>query len=177
MISRRGLVAGLGALCARPDFAFAEGAASAASRARPVQPPRDASLLKLTDAQGQTRPLSDWAGSVLVLPLWGPWCVPCQRELPTLSRLAAQLGPEGPTVLPLAFDWRGPNAVRKFYTRLGIDNLPVLMGDGENLKAVLDTELLPSVFVIGRDSRTLSLVAGEAVWDDAPTLSWLTSLL
>ncbi|WP_319823520.1 TlpA disulfide reductase family protein [Thalassovita sp.] len=175
-LTRRGILAGAGALLLRPTAGWAD-APSAAALARPTEPPRDGSALKITEADGTLRRLSDWAGAVVLLNFWGPWCVPCQKEMPSIARMAERVSGAGLVVLPLAFDWRGPNSVRRFYKDNGITGLPVLMGDGENLKQVLDTELLPSSMVIGRNGQSLSVIEGEATWDDDATVTWLLGLL
>lgn len=179
--TRRGFVTGLGAgLCTAmvpKVWAGQQAAPSAASLARDTVPGMEAGGLSLTHADGTTRPLADWSGGVVLLNLWGPWCVPCRREMPSLARLAARSQDGDLTVLPLAFDWRGANSVRRFYSETGITGLPVLTGDGDNLKEVLGIELLPSTLVIGRDSQTLALVSGEAQWDDTATYDWLMRYL
>lgn len=175
-LTRRAMLTGTGALLLRPTAGWA-GAPSASALARPTDPPRDASALKVTEADGTLRHLSDWAGNVVLLNFWGPWCVPCQKEMPSIARLAERVSGAGLVVLPLAFDWRGPNSVRRFYKDNGILGLPVLMGDGENLKQVLDTELLPSSMLIGRDGHSLFVISGEATWDDDATVNWLLNQL
>ncbi|GAB4363488.1 MAG: hypothetical protein Kow00114_19620 [Kiloniellaceae bacterium] len=47
--------------------------------------------LVFTTAEGEKRKLSDYRGKIVVLHIWGSWCPPCQREMPSLSRLYASL--------------------------------------------------------------------------------------
>lgn len=176
--TRRGVLAGLGAALALPGILRAEEAFAppAATLTRAATPPRDAAGLIMKDGDGAVQPLSAFAGKIVVLNLWGPWCVPCRREMPSVARLAAALDPARGVVLPLAFDWRGTNAVRRFYRETGITNLPVLMGDGDNLKAVLGFENLPTTAILDRSGRMIEQVEGEARWDDPATLDWLLGL-
>jgi thiol-disulfide isomerase/thioredoxin len=148
----------------------------AATLARAATDSKDANALLITGEDGKRVPLSDYAGRLLVLNLWGPWCVPCQREMPSLSRLAALVDPERIVVLPLAFDWRGPAWVRRFYRENAIDNLPVLLGEGMNLMAVLGLEDLPTTVLLDGKGHHLYTVAGEARWDDTATIEWLKGL-
>lgn len=180
-LPRRAVLGAIGAVLAapallRPARAEEHFAPSAASLARSAAPPRDATPLQITDGTGASRNLREFAGQIVVLNLWGPWCLPCRREMPALARLAAALEGRGIVVLPLAFDWRGATGVRRFYKDTDITNLPVLIGDGDNLHATLGIENLPTTVVIDRAGMTHSLIAGEAQWDDGPTQEWLLSL-
>lgn len=177
-ISRRGLLSGVAAsLALPPQLVLAETSApSAASLARPVSPGVSAAGLLIEDAEGSIVPLSAFAGQVLVVNLWGPWCLPCRREMPSLARLAMRLEGKGASVLPLAFDWRGAIGVRRFYKEIGVDNLPVLIGEGENLQATLGVELLPTTVLLDGRANHVATVAGEATWDDDETVAWVLGL-
>lgn len=173
---RRTFLAGLGAGLAAPAFAADEPVApSAASRNELLGSPRSALALAMKDEAGVKVPVSAWSGRLLVLNLWGPWCAPCRREMPSLSRLADRLGGKA-AVAPLAFDWRGAKAVAAFYAEHAIANLPVLIGDGENLKATLGLSRLPTTALIDGAGDCFALVAGEATWDDDATIRWLDKL-
>ncbi len=149
---------------------------SAAGMAQAVDPARDANELFISAADGTRVSLGDASGQLLVVNLWGPWCQPCRREMPSLSRLADQVDPTRIKVLPLAFDWRGPVWVQKFFDEVAITNLPVLMGDGQNLFQVLGLKDLPSTAILNQSGHHIFTVAGEAVWDDFETLEWLNGL-
>ena len=181
-LGRRQILRAGGAACAAAVFPRAliasEGvfAPPAASLARAFSTPGNARDLDIRDAKRQPISYDVVAkGRLAVLNLWGPWCIPCRREMPSVAALAAAM-PEI-AVVPLAFDWRGPVTVRRFFAELGIDNLPVLMGDGENLKAVLGLENLPTTLIVAPDGHVTHSIAAEAQWDDQATQDWLRSLL
>ncbi|MEW5786987.1 MAG: TlpA disulfide reductase family protein [Pseudomonadota bacterium] len=50
--------------------------------------------LAYRDAQGRATRLSAGQGRIRVVHFWGSWCPPCQREMPELARLHAELGGE-----------------------------------------------------------------------------------
>jgi thiol-disulfide isomerase/thioredoxin len=174
---RRAFLAGLGASFANAGLARAEAPARpAAEIAIPCAPPRSALALAIADAEGLPVGMQAWSGRLVALNLWSPWCLPCRREMPSLSRLKTRLG-EGPVaVLPLAFDWRGAAPVREFYREAGIANLPVYLGSGENLYSVLGLSRLPTTAIIDASGACIAVVAGEASWDDDATLAWLGRL-
>lgn len=175
--SRRGFLLGAAALAlpirVRAEAAFAP---SAATLARPAAPIRNANGLQMRDGGGSPRQIAEFVGKIVVLSLWGPWCLPCRREMPSLARLADRLDPGRAVVLPLAFDWRGAAGVRRFYRETAITNLPVLVGDGDNLKAVLGIENLPTTVLLNATGQMIARVEGEAHWDDDATLDWISGL-
>ena len=173
-LMRRQVLAGL-MLTATP--LRAAGVQPAARLARSVEGLVDASALRITDATGTAVSLSDWRGRWVVLNLWGPWCLPCKREMPSLVRLSGALDPSRVAVLPLAFDPRGAVWVKKFFREEHITGFPVLMGDGENLNAVLGLAGLPTTALIDPQGRHAFTIAGEATWDDAETLAWVEELV
>ena len=171
------LIGGLASLAGRSALAADDHfAPPAASLARPAAPVTSAAGLEMTDGNGNPVPLSTWAGQVIVLNLWAPWCLPCRREMPSLARLAGRLAGRSAVVLPLAFSWQGASAVRRFYREIGVETLPVLIGDGKNLSATLGIELLPTTVLIDGAANHIATVAGEATWDDAATLAWIEGL-
>lgn len=149
---------------------------SAIKLVRPVMPPQDISSLMMTNAAGAPVALSGYLGRIIVLNLWGSWCQPCRREMPSLSRLADLVDPAEIVVLPLAFDRKGAAPVRRFFKSTGVTNLPILIGDGQNLQTVLGQGLLPTTLILSTSGQHIYTVKGEASWDDAPTIKWLNYL-
>ena len=179
MIARRPFLAGLaGALSgtlALPQVAQAREVVSASEMAKPQEPVQDARGLVMTGAEGQPLQFADFPADLLVVNFWGPWCPPCRREMPSLSRLARRLEGTSIRVLPVAFDRLGVVRVRRFFDQMSIDNLPVIMGDGQNLFDTLGLEYLPVTAIIDPEGQHIATVQGEAVWDDEATLDWLAS--
>jgi len=148
----------------------------AADLAHPAIPAKDARDLIMKDADGNPVSIADYTGRLVVLNLWGPWCPPCRREMPSISRLADKVDPEIIAVVPLAFDNGNSTRVRVFYKSTAITNLPVLIGDGQNLQSVLALSRLPTTAILDKTGMHIATVAGEAMWDDDSTVAWLNRL-
>lgn len=183
-LSRRGVIAaalGAGFACAAPGSMAraSEGfAPPAATLARPVAAGRSALPLKIRDASGAAVSLGDYGARLTVLALWAPWCLPCRRELPTLAALDARLSRLGAArVVALGFDWRGSRALQRYFDEAGITRFAPLLGDGEDLQAVLGIEALPSTLVLNGAGTVIAQVEAEARWDDDATLAWLLDLM
>jgi len=175
MIQRRAFLALAAATIANRGLAQ-DSAMPAAALAHPAIPAKDARELLMKDVDGNPVPVSDYAGRLVVLNLWGSWCPPCRREMPSISRLVDKVDPAKIVVVPLAFDNGNTSRVRAFYKTAGITNLPILMGDGQNLKSVLSLSRLPTTAILDKTGMHISTVAGEAMWDDDDTVAWLNRL-
>ncbi len=93
-----------------------------------VPPPAAASLMQaaLPDLAGQSQPLSQWTGRVLVVNFWATWCAPCREEIPALIRVQDKLGPKGLQIIGIAIDQA--ERVRPYTAEMRI-NYPVLVGE------------------------------------------------
>jgi len=74
--------------------------------------------------------VADWRGKIVVVNYWATWCVPCQRELPDLSRFARDNRSKGVVVLTLTNEdpvlvqrWGG-QALRETVVGLFADDTP-----------------------------------------------------
>jgi thiol-disulfide isomerase/thioredoxin len=138
-----------------------------------TDPPRLVEYLAITGGDGRKRELGAWRGQLVVLNLWGSWCFACRDEMPALSRLAASTQGRNIAVLPLAIERHGAEAVTSFFSQTGITNLPVLLGEGENIAAVFAAWGLPYTVLIDPAGREIGRVTGPARWDDPAAIAWL----
>lgn len=125
--------------------------------------------LSYEDATGASVQLSASRGRLRLLNLWATWCAPCREEMPSLDRLAGELGGPEFEVLPIA---SGPNAMddlRRFYEMTDLQALPILRSPDSQIAATLGAVALPSTFLIGPQGRVLARLTGDAQWD-APAI-------
>lgn len=177
-MNRRQFLAALPLLAAWPVAAHSEEAGAPVPAVHLMKPSdkRPLAGLQVIDESGKALKLQDHSGQILIINLWAPWCVPCRREMPSLSRLQTQLDGLSAALLPVAFVPRRTDGVRRFFEETGISNLPVLAGNGENLLAVTGKSHLPLTLIADKEGRWTGMVEGEASWDDAETLRWITGL-
>src|SRR5712692_10542931 len=127
--------------------------------------------IKFEDGQGQARSLADFEGKAVVLNLWATWCVPCRREMPALDRLQGSLGGSEFAVVPVSVD-RGIEVVAKFYSDIGIRNLPMYVDTSGKAIRELGAMGLPTTLVLDRDGKEVARIVGPAEWD-APEVAEL----
>jgi thiol-disulfide isomerase/thioredoxin len=132
----------------------------------------DAQLLRIPDMlpdfalsnlQGQSTPVSTWAGRPLVLNFWATWCAPCRREIPLLKILAAEWASQDDVaVLGIAVDHR--KEVAQFAEQFKI-GYPLLVGEQDALdvaaKFGFDSPAFPFTVFTDRRGEVVTLFVGE----------------
>jgi len=137
----------------------------------PTDPGRPAPIERFYDADGREVSFFDFGGKVVLLNLWATWCVPCLQELPSLDRLQAQLGGADFQVVAVSVDRRGVEAVRPYFAKLKITNLPIYVEPKNQLATALGLQVLPSTIIIGPHGVMLGRMVGAAQWDAPESLA------
>ncbi len=100
----------------------------------------------------------DWHGRPLLLVFWGSWCVPCHQEAPVLVRLAAHYAPVGLGVLAVD-EGDSLTVARQFARHYGV-RFPVTLDEKKQVLNWYGVVGLPTIALIGRDGRLLSIHPG-----------------
>ncbi|MBC8159307.1 MAG: TlpA family protein disulfide reductase [Alphaproteobacteria bacterium] len=129
------------------------------------------------DADGVKHSLSEFRGQLVLVNMWATWCLPCRTEMPSLDRLQAKFAGRGLAVLPLSIDRLGATWVKRFYERLEIRHLPILVTDAHDLVAAFGEDALPSTFLIGPDGREIGRLVGAAQWDSPANIELIEQFL
>lgn len=67
------------------------------------------------------RRLSDYRGQVVLLNVWATWCIPCQREMPSIEKLYREYSTQGLKVVAVSVDDPGAReSVRQFVEEFGL---------------------------------------------------------
>ena len=114
---------------------------------------------------GQAVTLQQFAGQVVVLDRWAPWCNPCVREMPSLNALAGR-APET-AVITVSMDVQGPQLASEFLKRKGLDHLDAYHDPEARLMRALGVYGLPVSVVIGRKGRVAATIQGAVDWNAA----------
>ena len=138
---------------------------SAAETATLLQPPHIPDALPaftLSNLQGQSTPVSTWAGQALVINFWATWCAPCRREIPLLNTLAGEWASQHVTVVGIAVDHR--NQVLQFADQFKI-GYPLLIGEQDALDAAaklgVESPVFPFTVFTDRRGDVVALFVGE----------------
>lgn len=106
----------------------------------------------LTDLNGTTISLSDYAGKVLFLNYWATWCPPCRAEIPDFVEVYNEYKDKGLEILGISVDQIGVDQVRKFVERHKM-SYPVAMATNELFRDYPPPQAVPTTLVIDGDGK------------------------
>ncbi len=180
-----GMFAGMVAAVGRHLLAaglLAAGATVAAAQQPPKnfilhEAPKPIATITFEDDQGRQRNLAEFRDKIVLLNIWATWCGPCRREMPSLDRLHGLLGGADFEVIALSIDRAGLEAVRKFYTDVGVRRLAIYTDSSGKATRELATVGVPATLLIDRAGRELGRLLGPAEWDEPDIVQFLKRVI
>jgi peroxiredoxin len=124
---------------------------------------------------GQVR-LSDYRGQLVLLNFWATWCGPCVEEMPTLERVAHQLGPQGLTVLAVSLD-TGPTTDVAAFAAGYHWRLPILLDPENRSGDRYAVRVMPTTYLIDPAGAIVGRAFGIREWDSPDGVALLKTLL
>lgn len=115
----------------------------------------------MRDLSGKFVKSEEFKGKVVILDFWATWCPPCRAEIPGFVDLYKRYAEKGLVIVGVSLDQKGPAAVKPFVQKFAM-NYPVVMGNGEIVKAFGGIEALPTTFVIDRAGKVVRVHVGFA---------------
>ena len=132
--------------------------------------------LSLADLQGQTHPLAEYRGKILVVNFWATWCGPCKHEMPLFGEAAKKYGSDHVQVVAVSLDDKSTQSKIPGFAEKEKMTFPILLGDMEALKKLGLGEALPATVFIDSDGHVVARVLGEISRGELKErLEWLTS--
>lgn len=137
------------AACSKPGGGTGTGSSKVVGTLPKLGP---APAWKLQDIAGKPVSFDDFKGKVVVVDFWATWCPPCREEIPGYIELQKKYGPEGVVIVGVSLDQGGPDVVKPYATKTGI-NYPLVMGDEAVVAAFGGVEGIPTTFLIDRNGQ------------------------
>ena len=130
----------------------------------------------LSRDQGQIN-LESFHGKFILLNFWATWCVPCVRELPSLSRLNAQLSDENFQVVLVSQDRTGFKQTDKFIEKHKIDIPQAFIDNKLKYSRAMDINSIPTTILIGTDGVEIGRLVGSIEWDHKEAIALINYYL
>jgi len=140
-----------------------------------VQAGDKAPAFSVTADNGHTVTARDFGGKLLILNFWASWCEPCVAEVPSLNRLAKELGPDGVVVLGVSED-KDPQAYKDFLNRFQVSFMTA-REPSQDVKLRYGTHLIPETYLINRNGKVVEKVVSETDWASPRMIEHVKSLL
>lgn len=122
--------------------------------------------LEGTTLDGDPFSLSDWAGKIVVINVWGSWCGPCRAETPDLVRLAREDARRG--VRFVGINTRDNPAAAKSFARRFMTPYPGVEDDDGRLllafRHVIPIAGVPSSVIVDRQGDVAARVIGPVTY-------------
>lgn len=127
---------------------------------------RQAPALEGNTLGGTNLSLADLTGHIVILNVWGSWCIPCREEAPVLARIARQTASRA--VRFVGIDTRDTlAAARAFVRNLAIPYPSIVDTDGQKLLAfngIIPMTAIPSTLVIDSEGRIAARIIGRVTY-------------
>ncbi|MFI7676322.1 TlpA disulfide reductase family protein [Actinophytocola sp. NPDC049390] len=109
--------------------------------------------------EGKQIRLSDYAGKVVVLNIWGSWCGPCRAEMPHLQRVYDQTKDSGVQFLGIDVRDENRSAPQDFVRDRGVTYPSIYDPPGRSLLALkgYPRSVVPSTIVLDRQHRVAAI--------------------
>lgn len=121
--------------------------------------------------------LADYKGQVVLLNIWATYCIPCQKELPSLEKLHEAYGDKGLKLVAVSVDAAvSDDSIRKFADHYGV-KFEVLHDATGSIEEAYQSTGYPETFVIGREGSIRKKFIGADDWNSEGNRALVAQLL
>ncbi len=146
-------------------------------KATRLSKPFAAKNFTLKDVDGKTRPLSEFAGKVLIVNFWASWCPPCRREMPSMERIYQQL--KGQPFMVLGIDqYEKEDRVFAFMGELDPQpTFPILLDMEGTVSQAWGVKALPTSFIVDKHGMVVFRGIGGRDFEHPEMQKLITDLI
>lgn len=144
---------------------------------RSIAAPQAAPDFQLLDMETRAHALGDFEGQVLLVNFWATWCPPCRKEMPALERLSRKMDAETFQVLAINVGEDAERAGRFLDSLAEQPTFTVLLDPDGEVTRRWGVKVLPTTWVVDRETRRILGAVGEVDFDSAALRDQLQDLI
>jgi len=131
--------------------------------------------LKFKDFNLNDVDLTNKKGNIMILNFWATWCVPCKKEMPSLSKLS-KLYPEV-KIYPINLEKPNKDKTKFFFEGLNIKNLSIYFDPEFKLVKLFNMRGVPTSILIDKNGNEFARVIGEVDFFEESFINFLKKYL
>jgi len=116
--------------------------------------------LAFQDEQGQRKELRDYRGKIVFINLWGSWCIPCQREMPSIQELYDNLKNDEGIVFLLLSTKKDFDESKRWARSLGY-SVPRYMSTPPGDRPMINVRTIPRTLILDRNGIVIMSKTGD----------------
>ena len=117
-----------------------------------------------------------YKGQVVLVNIWGTFCVPCRAEMPAMEKLYRELGPRGFRIAAVSVDEGDTRDVLKFADEFKLTFDILHDGDG-SVQRAFETTMFPESFLVNQAGVIVKKAIGEHPWSSESNRRLVAELL
>jgi len=102
--------------------------------------------------------LKDYAGHVVLVNFWAPWCVPCREEFPELQTLQSKYASGGLVVLGVTAE-DDAKKIAHFLEKVPV-SFAILQDLQSGMHRAANVEMMPSTLLVDATGKVVKVYAG-----------------
>jgi thiol-disulfide isomerase/thioredoxin len=131
--------------------------------------------LKFKDFNLNDVNLTNKKGNIMILNFWATWCVPCKKEMPSLSKLS-KLYPEV-TIYPINLEKPNKDKTKFFFESLNIKNLKIYFDPEFKLVKSFNMRGVPTSILVDKNGNEFARIIGEVDFFEESFINFLKKYL
>ena len=137
--------------------------------------PLDIKELKFKDFNLNDIDLTNKKGNIVILNFWATWCVPCKKEMPSLSELS-KLYPEV-SIYPINLEKPNKDKTKNFFKSIDVKNLNIYFDPEFKLVKSFNMRGVPTSILINKEGKEFARIIGEVNFSEKSFINFLKKYL
>lgn len=133
---------------------------------------------ELSNLEGKSYQLKDFAGKVVIVSFWATWCAPCLEEFPSMIKLVEEL--KGDVVLLAVSEDSAKEEIEVFlkaFPKSKNPNIHILWDSDHRVAQMYNADRLPESFVAGKDLKLARKIVGSIDWATPEAIKFMQELV